>query len=1056
MWIVQVALRRPYTFIVLALLLLILGPLVIRRTPTDIFPSINIPVVSVVWSYTGLPAEEMGQRIVANFERALTTTVNDIEHIESQSLPGLGVVKVFFQPGANVDVALSQVTAISQTLLRQLPPGATPPLILSYNASSVPILQLALSSNKLPEQELFDLGNQFIRTQLATVQGASVPFPYGGKTRQIMVDIDPAALQSKHLTAADVSAALGAQNLIVPSGSQKLGEFQYSIKLNGSPQLVDELNDLPIKTVNGATVYIRDVANVRDGFPPQQNIVRVDGTRAALMTIQKTGSASTLDIIQRVKERLPLIQEQSPPELDISLLADQSLFVSAAVESVVKEGVIAAVLTSVMILLFLGSWRSTLIIALSIPLSVLASIITLSALGETINIMTLGGLALAVGILVDDATVAIENINYHLEHGKEVETAILDGAQQIAMPALVSTLAICIVFVPMFFLEGVAKFLFVPMAQAVVFAMLASYILSRTLIPTLAKYLLKPHQPVDSHESQPAGNALVRFQRGFERGFARMRERYRELLSAALAHRARFITIFLIATVASFLLLPWVGRDFFPEVDAGQIKLHLRARTGTRVEETARLTNEVETAIRSLIPRGEIEHIVANVGLPASGINVSYSNSAPIGSVDADLLISLKPDHHPTQDYVRMLRKELPARFPGVSFAFLPADIVSQILNFGLPAPIDIQIVGNNFEANRVFAARLLEKVRYIPGATDMRIQQAFNQPELRVEVDRSRAQALGLSQREVATNLLISLAGSFQTAPSFWLNTKNGVSYQVITQAPEYRVASLQDLQNLPIGVSDDGTTQILGGLARITRGFGMGVVSHYNVQNTVDIFGAVQDRDLGSVTDEVERVIDQMKPQLPRGSRVVVRGQAETLQSSYAGLLGGLVLAIVLVYLLLVVNFQSWTDPFIIITALPAALAGIVWMLFITHTRFSVPALTGAIMCMGVATANSILIISFARERLAAGASAFQAAVDAGFTRLRPVLMTALAMIIGMVPLALGLGEGGEQNAPLGRAVIGGLLLATVSTLFFVPAVFSLIHTRRQAKASAREMPA
>ncbi|MBL8540645.1 MAG: efflux RND transporter permease subunit [Betaproteobacteria bacterium] len=1051
MWIVQIALRRPYTFIVLALLLLILGPLVIRRTPTDIFPAIDIPVVSVVWSYNGLPADEMATRMIANFERALTTTVNDIEHIESQSLPGVGVVKVFFQPRTNIDVALSQVTAISQTLLRQLPPGSTPPLVLSYNASSVPILQLALSSSKLAEQELFDLGNQFIRTQLATVQGASVPFPYGGKTRQVMVDLDPAALQSRHLTAADVSSAIGAQNVIVPSGSQKLGDIQYSIKLNGSPVLVDELNDLPIKTVNGATVFVRDVAHVRDGFPPQQNIVRVDGTRAALMTIQKTGSASTLDIIERVKERLPLIQEQSPPELDISLLADQSLFVSAAVEGVIKEGVIAAVLTSVMILIFLGSWRSTLIIALSIPLSVLASIITLSALGETINIMTLGGLALAVGILVDDATVAIENINYHLEQGKEVEIAILDGAQQIALPALVSTLAICIVFVPMFFLEGVARFLFVPMAQAVVFAMLASYILSRTLVPTLAKYLLKPHAG-EGERARPKG-ALARFQRRFERGFERTRNRYHDLLTHAIAVRGSFIALFLLATVASFLLLPWVGRDFFPDVDAGQIKLHLRAPTGTRVEETARLANEVETAIRSLIPGGEIGHIVANVGLPTSGINLSYSNSAPIGSSDADVLISLTPEHGPTQNYIRTLRRELPERFPGVMFAFLPADIVSQILNFGLPAPIDIQIVGNNFDANRVFAARLLEKVRRIPGTADMRIQQAFNQPELRVEVDRSRALDLGLSQRDVANNLLITLAGSFQTAPSFWLNRKNGVSYQVVTQAPEYRVAALQDLQNLPVGTSDDGDTQILGGVARITRGFGMGVVSHYNVQNTVDIFGAVQDRDLGGVTAEVERVIEEMKPELPRGSRVVMRGQAETLQSSYLGLLSGLVLAIVLVYLLLVVNFQSWTDPFIIITALPAALAGIVWMLFITHTPFSVPALTGAIMCMGVATANSILIVSFARERLAAGASASRAALDAGFVRLRPVLMTALAMIIGMVPLALGLGEGGEQNAPLGRAVIGGLLLATVSTLFFVPTVFAVIHTRRQAKAAAAE---
>ncbi|HEY3698655.1 MAG TPA: efflux RND transporter permease subunit [Spongiibacteraceae bacterium] len=1053
MWIVRVALQRPYTFIVLALLLLIVGPLTILRTPTDIFPNIDIPVISVVWSYNGLPAEEMANRITTNFERVVTITANDIEHIESQSLGGIAVIKIFFQPHTKIDLAMSQVTAVSQTMLRNFPPGTTPPFIMSYNASSVPILQLALSSPRLTEAEIFDFGNVFMRSQLATVQGASIPYPYGGKQRNILVDLNPQALQAKGLSAQDVTNAIGEQNLILPSGTQKIGEYEYNIRLNGSPMNVDALNDLPIKTVNGATIYIRDVAHVRDGFVPQQNMVRVDGQRAALMTIQKTGNASTLDIIGRVKALMPQIIDGAPPDFNIRALADQSLFVRASIDGVIREGVIAAALTGLMILLFLGSWRSTLIITISIPLSVLASVITLSALGETINIMTLGGLALAVGILVDDATVAIENINWHLEQGKEVEAAILDGAQQIAVPALVSTLCICIVFVPMFFLEGVSRYLFVPLAEAVVFAMLASYVLSRTLVPTLAKYLLKAHS--EEHETPAAKrNVLQRFQHGFEDRFESVRANYRAWLEKALRYPRMFLGGFLALVIASLLLLaPWLGSDFFPSVDTGEIKLHLRARTGTRVEETARIAYEVEQALRKVIPEHELATVVQNVGLPVSGINLSYSNSAPIGSSDADIMISLKPGHAPTADYVRVLRRQLPEQFPGVTFAFLPADIVTQILNFGLPAPIDVQIIGFNNAGNREVARQMLEQFRHIPGIVDLRIQQAYDLPELHVNVDRSRAKQAGLTQRDVATDMLISLSGSFQTAPAFWLNPQNGVSYQISTQMPQYNVDSLDGLRNLPVTSSSNNgaAPQILGALATFSRGSGVGVASHYNAQPVIDIFAAVQDRDLDAVGKDVMKIVDAQSKHLPKGSQLIARGQMETMKSSFKGLYFGLALAIVLVYLLIVVNFQSWLDPFIIITALPAAIAGIVWILFLTHTTLSVPALTGAIMCMGVATANSILVVSFARERFVATGDATLAAIEAGFTRFRPVLMTALAMIIGMVPMSLGLGEGGEQNAPLGRAVIGGLLSATVATLFFVPVIFRTLYGRRHAPAES-----
>jgi CzcA family heavy metal efflux pump len=1055
MWIVRIALDRPYTFIVLAILLPLLGALVVIGTPmkagmaTDIFPDIRIPVIGVVFNYTGLPPDEISGRITSNFERPVTTIVNDVEHVESTSYPGVTVIKVFFQPGVDINLAMSQITAFCQTTLRNMPAGSQPPLILKYNASTVPILQLALSSTQLAESELFDFGNSFIRAQLATVAGASIPFPFGGAQRQIMVDLDPARLRAQNLTPTEVNAAIGNQNLILPAGTQKIGDIEYSVKLNASPSELDDLNDLPIRNQNGVVTYLRDVAHVHDGHPPQTNVVRVNGHRAVLMTIQKTGSASTLNIVETIKQRLPFLREQLPEGAAIEATGDQSVFVKAAVKGVITEGIIAAALTALMILLFLGSWRSTLIITISIPLAIISSILALNALGETINIMTLGGLALAVGILVDDATVTIENINRYLEEGADVETAIIEGSQQIVIPALVSTLAICIVFVPMFLLSGVARYLFVPLAEAVVFAMLASFVLSRTLVPTLAKYWLRAHVAHAEGEA-PQRNAAQRFQARFEARFENVRSRYHRFLESTMEHRGLLIGLFLGATLLSMLLIPALGRNFFPEIDAGQIKLHIRAPSGTRVEETAVLVDRIEAEMRKVIPPQEIANIVDNIGLPSSGINMTYSNSGQIGTGDADILLSLKDGHGSTPDYVRELRKRLPLAFPGTTFAFLPADIVSQILNFGLPSPINVQITGNSPE-NRELSNRLLEKLRHVPGLVDLRVQQTANQPELRVTTDRTRSEQLGLSQRDIAGNLLIALSGSLQTSPTYWLNPKTGLQYPLVTQTPQHELATLQDLQNLPVGIGAGGSApQVLGGLATIERGFGSTVVTRYDAQPTIEIYGAVQDRDLGSVGADIDAIVkDFSSGHLPKGTRITVRGQLLTMQESYTGLLIGLIGAIVLVYLLIVVNFQSWLDPFIIITALPAALAGIAWMLFLTGTTLSVPALTGAIMCMGVATANSVLLVSFARERLTQGATAMQAALDAGYTRFRPVLMTALAMIIGMMPMALGLGEGGEQNAPLGRAVIGGLLLATVATLLFVPTVFSLLHGRREQAA-------
>ena len=1042
----------------MALMLLIIGPLAIMRTPTDIFPDINIPVVSVVWTYTGLPPDEMGNRITSVFERAVTTTVNDIEHIESESLIGISVTKLFFHQGVNVDIALSQVTAIAQTMLRNLPPGTLPPLILNYKASTVPVLQLVLSSATIPEQKLNDLGNNFLRTQLATVQGAAIPYPYGGKTRQIQVDLDPQAMQTYGVSAKEINATIGAQNLIIPAGTQKIGEYEYIVKLNGSPLSVDELNNLPVKATPGRVLYIRDVAHVRDGFAPQTNIVRVDGQRAVMMSIQKTGNASTLDIVNQIKALLPKVKEILPQGLNLSKFADQSIFVTAAIQGVIVEAIIAAALTGLMILLFLGSLRSTFIITLSIPLSIIASITILSALGETINIMTLGGLALAVGILVDDATVAIENINWNLEQGKEVEQAILDGAKQIAIPALVSTLCICIVFVPMFFLGGVAQYLFVPLAEAVIFAMLMSYLLSRTLVATLAKYLLKKHD--FTAEKKTGTNPFTRFHVTFEKKFDAFRQNYCDLLATALQNTRVFIPCFLGFVFVSLLLLwPWLGSDFFPNVDAGQIKLHIRAPTGTRVEETAKLVDNIDKVIRKEIPPTELESIVDNIGLPVSGINLSYSNSATVGPEDADILISLKEGHRPSPDYIRKLRILLNNEFPSVSIAFLPADIVNQIINFGLPSPINIQVIGLKKDENRLYANQLIRKLKQVPGLADVRTRQADNYPVLFVDVDRSLASEIGFTQFDIASDLLITLSGSFQTSPTFWLDPKNGVSYPIVTQAPQYVMDSLQALRNIPIGsLTLPSQVQILGSVGTISRAWTSVVESHYNVQPVIDIFASVQDRDLGSIAKDIRQIIHDMQRDVPKGSSVAIRGQIDTQQHAFSGLYWGLAFSILLVYLLIVINFQSWTDPFIIITALPAALAGIAWMLFLTHTTLSVPALTGAIMCMGVATANSILIISFARDyMLHQAANPYVAALEAGRARLRPVLMTASAMVIGMLPMALGLGDGGEQNAPLGRAVIGGLTFATIATLFFVPSVFYIIHDRRlSAKTKQRNKDA
>jgi CzcA family heavy metal efflux pump len=1051
MWIVRLALRRPYTFVVAAILIMVVGVVSIARTPVDIFPNIDIPVVSVLWQYTGLSPEEMSDRIVYNYERSLTTTVNNIEHIESQSLSGRAIVKIFFQPGVNIGDAIAQVTAISQSSVHSMPPGTQPPFIIQYNASTVPILQLGISGEGLSEQELGDLSQNFLRVGLITIPGISVPYPYGGKQRQVQVDLNTQAMQAKGLAPVDVENAIDDQNLILPAGTAKIGNFEYQVEMNGAPQTIDELNNLPIKQVGSSTIYIHDVANVRDGFPPQTNIVRVDGKRAALLSILKGGDVSTLDIISNVKKMLPTIEAGLPPAFRAQPLSDQSIFVLAAIHGVVREGIIAGCLTGFMILVFLGSWRSTLIIAVSIPLSVLTSLIVLGALGQTINIMTLGGLALAVGILVDDATVAIENINRNLDQGKEIVQAILDGSQEIAMPALVSTLAICIVFVPMFFLSGVAKYLFVPMAEAVVFAMLASYLLSRTLVPTMARYMLLVRTEEERKErTEHSRNPLVHMQAKFEDGFERFRESYRRMLATSIRHQRLFLVCFLAACVLSFALVPLVGQDFFPSVDSGEFSFHLRAPTGTRIEETAALCDRVENDIRSQIPPNELVTIIDNIGLPYSSINLSYSNSAPIGTGDADILVELAPNHHPTIEYVRELRTKLNRDFPGVQLYDLPTDIVSKILNFGLPAPIDIQIAGRDLLGNRQFADNLLDQLKMVPGIVDLRIQQMFNEPSLHIQLDRTKAEEIGFSAKDVAQSLLISLSGSFQTAPTFWLDPRNGVSYNISTQTPEYRSDSLQKLENIP--VTGPGTIQsgILADLASFSRGSEMAVVSHYNVEPVIDIFGSVDGRDLGGVARDITPILNRNRKDLPRGSQINILGQIDTMNQSFVGLLSGLGFSILLVYLLIVVNFQSWLDPFIILMALPAALAGIVWCLFVTGTTISVPALTGAIMCIGVATANSILVISFSKERLQAGKTAAEAALEAGFTRFRPVLMTALAMIIGMLPMSLGLGEGGEQNAPLGRAVIGGLVFATVATLFFVPVVFSLVHGWRQGKAA------
>jgi len=1051
--VVSIALKRPYTFVVMALLMLIVGILAALRTPVDIFPEIRIPVIAVVWQYTGLPPDEMAGRITTLYERVLTTTVNDIEHIEANSYTGFGIVKIFFQPGVNIATANAQVTAVSQAVTRQMPTGTTPPLILNYSASTVPILQIALSGKGLTEQNLADLGLNVIRTRLVTVPGAAVPFPFGGKTRQVQIDLDPSAIQARGLSAQDVANALAAHNLIIPVGTQKIGSFEYTLHLNNAASAIEDLGNLPVKVVNGATVYVRDVAHVRDGNPPQSNIVHVDGGRSVLMSVLKNGATSTLSIVSGVKDKLAEIKSSLPDNLVVSPINDQSVFVRAAITGVAFEGVLAAVLTSLMILLFLGSWRSTVIIAVSIPLSILGAIMGLSAIGETLNIMTLGGLALAVGILVDDATVTIENINWHLEQGKQVEQSILDGAAQIVTPAFVSLLCICIVFVPMFFLEGVSRFLFVPMAEAVMFAMVSSFILSRTLVPTMANYLLLPHAPhTDEHGTTltPTRNPLVHFQRGFEARFERFRGGYKGLLEMAVSHRRIFVLGFLTLVMLSFLLIPFLGRNFFPAVDGGQILMHVRVPVGTRVEETATRFAIIQQAIKRIIPAEEIATIVDNIGMPTSGINMTYNNTGLIGAQDGDIQIALKEDHKPTAEYVRRLREELPRQFPGTTFSFPPADIVSQILNFGSPAPIDLQIRGGKLSDNFDYANKLLAKIRQIPGVVDARIQQSRANPVFDINVDRTRSQEVGISTRDVTNSLVVNLAGSSQVAPTFWLNPANGVSYPIVMQTPQYRLDTLNALANLPISSAGSDTPQTLGALATFKRSTGNAVLSQYDIQAMVQINATTQDRDLGAVAKDIQRLIADTADQVPKGATVALLGQIKTMDSAFSGLLFGLLGAIVLIYLLIVVNFQSWSDPFVIITALPAALAGIVWMLFVTYTPLSVPALTGAIMCMGVATANSVLVISFARERLEQLGDATAAALDAGFVRFRPVLMTALAMIIGMLPMALGLGEGGEQNAPLGRAVIGGLIFATIATLMFVPVVFSIVH-RHYKKQSA-----
>src|SRR5512140_3543326 len=1052
---VQLALRRPYTFIVMAMLIVLATPFALWHMATDIFPEINIPVISIIWNYNGLPAQEMGQRIAASSERGLTTLVSDIEHIESTSLASISIIKVFFQPNANIQNAMAQVVASVQTQVRQLPPGITPPLIIKYSASSIPVIQLGLSSPTLPEQSVFDAAITLLRPQLVTIPGVAIPFPYGGKVKVISVDLDIQALQARGLSPADVVNAVNTQNLILPSGTAKLGGTEYAVGMNGSPNAIAGLNDLPVRTANGATTYLRDVATVRDGFQPQTNVVRQDGARGVLLSILKNGGASTLDIVANLKAMLPRAAQTLPADIKITPLFDQSLFVTAAIKGVVSEALIAAALTAAMVLLFLGNWRSTLIIGLTIPLSILAAILVLFALGETLNLMTLGGMALSVGILVDQAIVTIENIERHLHLGKPLGEAIEVGAGEIGVPAFVSTLCICIVFVPMFFLSGVARFLFVPMAEAVVFAMLASYFLSRSLVPTLVMVLMSRSHGVPTTAGARI-HPLHRLYRAFDGQFERLRRGYSLALSTLLVHRRRFGALFLAFCALSCLLYPVLGRDFFPAVDAGQIRLHMRAATGTRIEETARLADAVETAIRELMPRDELETILDNLGVPNSGITLSYSNAGTIGTLDGEILMSLREGHRPTAEWVSLLRRELPRRFPGVEFFFQPADIVTQILNFGLPAAIDVQLTGANMEKNAALAGELVKKLKSIPGAVDVHVHQRFDNPSVDLQMDRTRMAQLGLNAQNVGQNLLIALAGSTQTSPAFFLNPQNGVVYQIAMQTPEYKVDSLDALLNIPVATGTGGTArapQLMGNLVEARPGATPAVVSRYNIQNAVDVFVSVQGTDLASVAREVQKAVDEIRPKLARGAQVTMRGQVETMQASFLGLGLGLLGAIVLVYLLIVVNFQSWVDAFIIIAALPAALAGIAWILFITGTTLSVPALTGAIMTMGVATANSILLVSFARDREVEGVAAARAALEAGTTRIRPVLMTALAMIIGMIPMAIGLGEGGEQNAPLGRAVIGGLLFATVSTLLFVPVLYAGVHQRLARRAQRRQ---
>jgi multidrug efflux pump subunit AcrB len=1040
MWIVKIALSRPYTFIVLGLLILILSPVVILQTPIDIFPNINVPVVAVSWEYDGLNPTEMEGRITSVYERVLTTTVDNIEHIESTTINGTAVIRIYLQPNASVDKANAQITAISQTILRQLPQGVLPPFVLNYSASAVPVLQLGVSGNKLSEQQLNDLSINFLRTQLVTVPGSSIPFPYGGKTRQVMVTLNQQRLQSKKLSANDVLQALQSQNLIKPGGTAKIGQFEYDVDLNSDTQTVQELNDLPIKTIDGTTIYVGDVATVSDGFGPQKNVVRQDGRRGVLLTIYKAGDASTIDVVNKTRELLPRVAQTLPPELRIEPLSDESVFVKGAVSGVIREAIVATVLTGLMILLFLGSWRSTFIIAVTIPLSILSSLIALGFLHQTINIMTLGGLALAVGILVDQATVTIENIERHFEEGANLHDGILHGADQIGAAALVSTLCICIVFLPMFFLKGVPKFLFVPLAEAVIFAMIASYILSRTLVPTLAMLLLKPHHG----HAKTSSNIFSKFQKGFERLFLRTRNTYKGLLAQLVSRRKLFVPAFLLFCICIFILVPFLGQDFFPESDSGQFILHLRAKTGTRVEETARTSDEVEQYIRTIVPTSEIDNILDNIGLPFAPISYMYNTSGLTGEADADILVSLKAKHRPTSDYVGLLRANLLSKFPGNTFYFLPADIVTQILNFGLPAPIDIQIEGADIAGNTKVAADMLSELRHVPGLVDGRIQQQQDYPKLHINVDRTKAAQAGLTERDAVDSMLIALSGSFQVAPMFYLNPQNGVQYNLIVQNPQYAVQSSEDIKNVPVSSSSQVGHGLLTDIASIQRTMEPESIDHYNIRRVVDIYGAVQGKDLGAVGRDVDRIVDKHKKDLPRGSYVTLRGQIGTMRNAYIGLIGGLIFSIVLVYMLIVVTFHSWLDPFIIVMALPAALAGIIIFLFLTHTTLSVPALMGAIMCMGVATANSILVVSFAKERFNEHGDPLTAAIEAGSTRLRPVLMTALAMIIGMIPMAMGLGDGGEQNAPLGRAVIGGLIAATMATLFFVPAIFGLLHKR------------